>query len=155
MVIEMKKIIWLLCILLIGGCQKEDPYQQKLEAIQTATDFQFDSDHFKIALKVTSLENNRYRYDVIINEPKIAMEQIQAIAFCNQEEGNVSPSIGFLADDVCHLVPNQIDKANHYFAGIDLSGVATKATFEVKVWVSYLHENQIYEEYIMLRSDDN
>ena len=79
------------------------------------------SDEFMIRLVVNKIDDNNNRYDIIIDNPKINMYHLQAIAKVSQDENESLPSLGILENDVFSLIPNLVDKANGIYKGVNFN----------------------------------
>ncbi len=102
---------------------------------------------FDVAVVFNEIDDY-YRYDVIIDEAQENMFDITAMAYCNEGENNSCPVIGLFDDDPYHLIPNVVDKENHYYKGIQLSGNCDEKS-TVKVYISYYldEEETDFQEY--------
>ena len=99
----MKKIIFVIICILLTGCSNENIvdddsnrlYEQYLEyekKLVKQQDYQVTSDEFMIRLVVNKIDDNNNRYDIIIDNPKINMYHLQAIAKVSQDENESLPS---------------------------------------------------------------
>jgi len=153
-VMKMKKCWKILLILFLCSCshpaENISVYDQMVEQLNQREDYVSESEYFNCELNVTPYEDGKYRYDVIIDQPKIDMENVKAIAVCESEKSAIYPSLGLEEGDICHLFTDKIDKANAYYEGVRLSGISETENVSVRVYVAFTHDHQMYEQYIRL-----
>lgn len=150
----MKKIFWIMLLLLLTACAKEETVAEQLAKKMLAhTDYQTSSEYFDCQLEVVELAPERYRYDVVINHPSRSLEQITAMVICETGESDTYPAIGLDKDDVCHLDPTRIDKTNHFYEGIRLSGISLKRPVTVSVYVAFYDQGQYCEQYLLMEEN--
>lgn len=153
----MKKILVLfISIIFLVGCKSNnnddwDDYYHYYHKLVSAKKFEDNLDECSIKLIVNEIDND-YRYDIIIDEPKIEMNNIKVIAFIDKNEKNI-PSLGLLETDTFSLKPNFVDKNKGYYKGINLSGITSKSDFIVKVYFTYENNEKIIERYIYLHGN--
>ena len=150
----MKKILvcLLICFALLG-CKKEHDtsiYDEMILEIKDYQDYKTKSENFESKLYVSQLEENRYQYDVVINHPKVKMDDVRAIVICESEQGYVYPSFGFEEGEHCYLYPDYIDQESNYYEGIRLSGISKKDKVVCRLYITYHINQEIVEEYIIL-----
>jgi len=150
----MKKLIIALLVAgtLLTGCQsssgrqldqeKYDAYLTYYQEIISATDKLSGCDYFDIELVVNALSDGSYRYDVVIDNPKVAMYGIEVLAVVLNAEATINysvmmPSIGIMDDDAYNMIPNQVNKAKGFVEGLDVSGTLTALPANVGVMVSF------------------
>lgn len=156
----MKKIIILfISIIFLVGCKSNDNidndlyncYQDYYHKLVTAKEFQDNLDECSIKLIVNEVDNE-YRYDIIIDEVKIEMNNIKVIAYIDKDDKNI-PSLGLLETNSFSLKPNFIDKSKGYYKGINLSGVTSKSDFVVKIYFTYENNEKNIERYVYLHGN--
>lgn len=137
----MKKLILLICILaMCTACQQTEHYSQ-FDVYQNIKDnlikrHEFNQDYpFHIQLIFNKLEQ-KYRYDLIINQPQIDMYDIQALAYAQENDQQTCPAIGIFDEKPFHLKKNYINKSENYYKGIQLSGECDTIV-NIKVYISY------------------
>lgn len=138
----MKKVmLTLISLLMCFGCQsktQENPQMTQYEKTrdQLIACQQFDqNDDFHVQVIFNEIDDG-YRYDVVIDQPKRDMYDIHAIAYANESENQMCPTIGFFDDESYHLCVNKIDKANGYYKGVQLSGECSKKQ-TVRLYIYY------------------
>lgn len=147
----MKKILSIVMIFLfIVGCQSSSTNDDYVYYIQVKEQLMkqthFDQEYpFQIQVVFNKLEDH-YRYDVIIDRPQKDMYSIQAMAYSEESDREMCPVLGFFDDDVSHLKVDYVNKAQHFYKGIQLSGECSKKQ-TIKVYISYsLDEKQTRRE---------
>ena len=76
-----KYVIGVLICLLLAGCNQSDivlkekyeTYKLHYQSILNSTQFKQTSSNYNISTSLTALSDGNYRYDVFVDEPKIAM----------------------------------------------------------------------------------
>ena len=126
----MKKI-FLSLFLIIGlfGCSDSDSaaetkYYDMLKLISQREEFSAFSDNFSVSAEISPISEGRYRYFVTVDNPRIAMFEVEILAI---EEGKeyvdeVTANAGVLLDEVYNMIPNQSDISRGYISGINISG---------------------------------
>ncbi|MGI6608331.1 MAG: hypothetical protein ACOX1F_05050 [Erysipelotrichaceae bacterium] len=167
----MKKLLILLfLVIILSGCNRDEPRQLDKEkynayltyysSILAAEDKQEKSECFDIELVVNKLSENEYRYDVIVDNPRVAMFNIKALAIIetlsleiNQEK--MMPSVGILDDSTYNMVPGQLDQKNGFYEGIILSLTSGESALRVSIMVDYkpLNDEKTIRQYFSLYID--
>lgn len=155
----MRKILLLCFIMVLSACgmtapEKASVYEQMVQQIHEEKNYISKSEYFDCTLTVRKYASGGYQYDVVINHPKIDMENVKAIAICETEQSDLFPSLGLEEGDICHLFVNQIDKENNYYEGIRLSGISSQDHPQVKLYVAFTANQQIYEQYLLLEGSE-
>ncbi|MBS5113495.1 MAG: hypothetical protein KHZ15_12540 [Coprobacillus cateniformis] len=142
----MKKIIWLMVTLLfcVSCTQSQiDPrfeeYQQIKAHLITKKSFDQDFD-FQIRVIFNQMDKG-YRYDVLIDHAQVDMYDIQAMAYAGESDKKMCPVIGLFDDEPYHLKVGLVDKENHFYKGIQLSGECSSKK-SIKVYISYYQDEQ-------------
>ena len=109
--------------------------KKELELCQT-----FDQDvDFKVTLIFNPM-NDKYRYDVLVDNPTCDMYDITAVAYAGEDDNEICPNIGLFDISKYHLINDFIDKENGFYKGINLSGMCDEMT-NVKLYISYYLES--------------
>lgn len=152
-VMNMRRILCVfLVVLCLCGCHQKDEFERKYESMQTET-FQTKSQYFSTKLKVVEIGENLYRYQVVINEPTVNIDNIKAFVVCDHIVGETIPSIGFYDEDKINLYLDKIDTGKGYYEGISLMGIANDDEIVCKLYIAFNVEDNKIEEYIELRSE--
>ncbi|MDD6467740.1 MAG: hypothetical protein PUF50_06120 [Erysipelotrichaceae bacterium] len=147
----MKKVLLVMICLtvMLTGCQKNrinideeraQKYASYIIAIQDNESFLAQSPYYSITTAMNKIGENEYRYDVIIDQPLVAMYEIQVLAVEKNVIGTLKddklmPSLGILEADVYNLIPNQVDVEKGYPAGISISGVTDQPEVTLEIMV--------------------
>lgn len=162
-VMNMKRIIFVIICILLAGCSNDNPVDNKSnklyeqyklyeQTLNKSKNYQDGSDEFSIKLIINKMNDDMYRYDVVIDSPKINMYHLQAIAKVEQDESESLPNLGILEDEVFSLVPNVIDKDKGIYKGVNLSGITEKKEFNILVYLTfYSDENSKKKEERFIR----
>ncbi|MFI3284950.1 MAG: hypothetical protein R3Y57_07695 [Erysipelotrichaceae bacterium] len=140
----MKKLmIYMLCALyLLSGCStttKTDDSAQKYEDFQfllnANENYQTNSNYFDITIDMSDLGNGEYRYYLFIDNPIVAMYDIEVIAIdIDQEDSTImQPSIGIFESTVYNMIPFQYNLELGFSKGLMLSGTKTFTVDEDKL----------------------
>lgn len=141
----------LIALLLLAGCKgetrqlDEEKYSAYLTYYQNILDYEDKaggSDNFSITLVANKISDSKFRYDVVINEPKIAMYGIKVLAVIENISGSVDttvmmPSIGIFEAAEYSMIPFQVDSSRNFVKGLDLSFLSSENPVYVSVMVSY------------------
>ncbi len=148
----MRKILIVLVLIgVLTGCQnqtrqlndeKYNAYLTYYQSILDTENKETSCQDFNIELITNKISDSRYRYDVIIDDPKIAMYDVVVLVVVYNVEGTVNtkemmPSIGIFGDEAYSMIPNQVDKSKNYVEGLDLSVVTNEPEILLGVMVSY------------------
>ena len=163
----MKQIIFVIICIILTGCIQDksnnDDYDlvrqyeiYKKELVEQ-TEFQDGSDEFAIKVIVNKIDDQKKRYDIIIDTPKINMYHLQAIAKVEQDDTGSLPNLGILENDIFSLVPNNIDKSKGIYKGVNLSGISEKDELNVVVYLTFYRDENSQkkeERFIRLYGDE-
>ena len=154
------KIILLMLIFLVGCESPEesdillDKYKAAYGDLVSSDKFNSSSAYFDVETVVNKIDAGKFRIDTIIDNPKVAMYNVQVIAEINsngvQQYEEVLPSLGIVDQSHYHLIPFQVNKEEGFYGGLVVSGVSDSLDGEVilKVnWTDYA-ETKSYEEFI-------
>ncbi|MBQ6281925.1 MAG: hypothetical protein IJK66_00110 [Bacilli bacterium] len=119
----MKKIILLITILLLCGCNKDNSalkkynlYIEELKVSEISKEIPFD-----IVVDISKFTDQEYMYKVIIDNPKEELRDIEALIIHDKYTKDIFPSSGIF-DDKYNLIPNNINKDINNVKGIILIG---------------------------------
>ncbi len=164
----MKKVITvIMTLLLLAGCMSDvtreldkeryDAYMTSYQSILGEENKLTKSQNYDTELVVNKLADGSYRYDVIIDSPRVAMYQIKALAVIDDLSGqidkeNMMPSVGILDDAIYNMMPNTLDKDKGFVAGLTLSLVSDKPQLRIGLMVEYIDSSKVSSkrEYITL-----
>ena len=147
----MRKLFIVFLIIFVSfGCSKKDEFTSLLENM-SVQEYKSNSEYLNCELNIDQINNQLYRYRIVINQPKDNLDHIRAFVVCDKAAENTIPSIGFSENDNCNLYIDKIDIENNFYEGISLMGLANEADIECQLYLSYQIDNQTYQEYIVLR----
>ena len=148
----MKKI-WLLCFLSIFlvSCMADNTsetqirYEQYIKHYEEVIDNTIFSSKnaapFEINVAMNKLSDGSYRYDIIIDNPKVAMYNIEVIAIENsityQNADKLMPTFGIFDDGSYNMIPYQTNVSNGYVKGVIASAITTEAIINLKIKVTW------------------
>jgi hypothetical protein len=155
---------WLVLILLLSGCIQQ-PRDVAFERALTVFEshyfsildndrFLSSSNYFNITVEKYEL-SNQYRYDLIIDNPQVAMYDVVIVIVENNQDfeslSALTPSLGVF-DASVNLVPNQVNITKGFPKGILLSGLSSESTMQIRVmvaWKDYYKLKQMREYFII------
>lgn len=142
----MKKFLIFLALFLLAGCGfgatkdvgVDSRYEDMIELLNTNEKFEEQSNYYDISYDMSKLDNG-YRYYIYIDNPKIAMYNVQVLAI---EDGvdysrYMAANAGLFEDQAYHLVPNQTNIDKGFVKGIMISGVTQKSELTMEVMVRW------------------
>ena len=154
----MKKLLLCIVILLVCvACQSsssEGQFENYYQIKEKLVSHQNFDDEYPFHIQVIfNMIDDSYRYDVIIDQPEVDMYYIEAMAYAKEDDQSMCPVLGIVDDSISHLKVNEVDKSQHYYKGIQLSGQCLEIQ-TVKVYMSYyLNEEKTekVEKYIEVK----
>jgi hypothetical protein len=159
-----KKAILILAILILNGCAFDSNeylstenyarYQAYYTSIFDNDRFLTYSDAFLLEVVFTKIEN-QYRYDIIIDQPNIAMYDIEVMVVENdisfERSDKMMPNFGIFETNDTNMIPYQVDVSKGYVKGIILSGLIDVPVVELKImiaWKDYAKLNSTREFFL-------
>ena len=82
------------------------------------------------------------------------MYYIEAMAYAHEDDQKMCPVLGIVDDSISHMKVDYIDKSQHFYKGVQLSGEIEKIQ-DVKIYVCYYldkEKTQKVEKYIEVQS---
>lgn len=151
-VIVLRKLI-ILCVLALGisGCTKRSNSDQDFQyTYNSFVDSILDNNGvdtkdipFSHKLEVTKETSGEYRYEITIDNPRVAMYNIQMMVVDKSASGEY-PFIGLMSDEALYsMIPNQENKEKYFVKGIVLEGISSTPKFTLYVQVSWKDYAQI------------
>lgn len=121
-------------------------YVQKLKRVDASTEeLQFD-----VSITYDKLDNEEVRYQVVIDNAKINMNNVKVLAIHNKHTDDIFPSIGIF-DKKASLIHGD-DKSGIILVGyIPYEGDMDDFECEMKVLISYENEEKIVTEYYVTK----
>lgn len=148
----MKRITTLfLCFFLLVGCSRVDNeqvnnelevnYFNYIEAIENQDSFENSTDDFELSLITNTIEPGSYRQDLILNNVKSAMHNIEIVARIHDGDEYTYTSLGVLENEHYTITNNETDHANNIYKGVNLSALTDNEFVEVSLVICYYNEN--------------
>lgn len=164
------KLVLLLVVLLsVSGCQStnktEQIIKQKYETyyheIMNNELFSASSSYFDLTGTINEVGPNKYRYDLIIDNPKVAMFSVNALVVENNRDlfseqiDSVLPLAYSTSKLPINLMPFQVNLTQGYVKGVVLSGIVNELPVNLKVVVLWEDYGEIkdYKQFIELNLD--
>ncbi len=162
---NIKKIISiLLVVFLLSACSSDstinksasERYNSMIEQLSSRTDFKSSSEYFDISFDIASIENG-YRFYISIDEPKVAMYNIEAIAIeANVDYSNImAANIGLFEDEKYSLIPNQSYADKGFVKGVNISGTSENANPTLYVLVVWSNKDLSVTKREFIKVGDN
>ena len=144
-------------LLVLTGCSlfnKKDVKNDQLEAyygyyeeILNCDILSSNSDDFDFEFVVNKVDEKQYRFDLIIDEPKVAMYEIKVLAIVdNIDEGinreEMMPSIGIIDGTSYNMIPHQVDKEQNYVEGLILSFISESEELRADFVIDYKNSSK-------------
>lgn len=135
--------------LVLSGCQwfdNNDIGEAKFQRYSAYYTSIFDNDRFILASEYYDIEvvmnkisDAEYRYDVIIDSPRIAMYAIEVMVVENNITPEVAskmmPTIGIFEQVEYNLIPYQVNIDKGYVKGLIVNGISSEPTINLKIMV--------------------
>ncbi|MBR2746006.1 MAG: hypothetical protein IKD99_04755 [Erysipelotrichaceae bacterium] len=164
-----KMLVLLVCLIMLAGCHNEikqmdeekyNVYLTNYQSILDSEEKKSSSPNFDIQLVRNDLVD-KYRYDLIIDNPKIALYNVKVLMIVDNttrtiETDRMMPSLGMLENREYNLIPYQVDLSKNCYAGLNLSVLDYEPNIHVSVMVSYTNrdKNKNYREFFRLTWTD-
>lgn len=121
----MRYLLLILSLFILTGCNnnvssEKKVYDKYINELEKSSNEVVDLP-FNIEVYVDKIIETEVMYRVIIDKPKIALRDIEAIVIHNMYTEDVFPSSGIF-DTKYSLIPNVINKSSNYIEGIILIG---------------------------------
>lgn len=155
-------------LLILGGCSDEQSrdevlftkYEAAYNQLISNDKFNDKSDFYNLGLEVYELSNGEYRVDVILDQPNVAMYNVQMIMELDskgiEQFDEIIPSLGIVDNSEYNLIPNQVNNENNFYSGLILSALSEKDNGVINLmvtWSNYANTKQ-FVEYIELEYDN-
>lgn len=161
---NMKKILLILFLLLgLVACkkeaniQKEVPYQHYSDMKQLILEndkYTNKSSYMNINAEIAKTAEGSYRYYIFIDNPKVAMYDVKAMALVSKQDYTnlMAANFGIFDDIKYNLVPNQILIDKGYLKGFVMSGITENANVKLKLLIQWQNEehSDVFQEFVEL-----
>jgi len=167
----MKRLVFtLFVLLLLVSCtnnvvdaenDKYLRYQHYYENILDNLNFSQNSAFYDLEVVMNRLNDGTYRYDIILDNPQIAMYDVEIMTVENNTKYEAAtkmfPCFGIFEDQEYNLVPYQVNFEEGYVKGIIISGISGNSTLNIKIRVSWKDYSKVNEtkEYLELNVSVN
>ncbi|MEG0841156.1 MAG: hypothetical protein RSF69_01300 [Erysipelotrichaceae bacterium] len=144
-----KLLLLVLCFTMISGCssnsnaseERSKKYDEYVKTVEDNSDVVSNDIPFDHALEVHKVKKNLYQYTVTIDNPKIAMYNIEEIVVDKKMiNGKIMfPNVGIIDDEDAqyNLIPFQSNNKKGFQKGIQLSGETSQSEFTLYVLVTW------------------
>lgn len=147
----MKKIIvFLITLLCLCGCQEVgtedvDPnkrYFSLIENIKEHENFVSSSNYYDVTTEMAKIDDG-YRYYVTIDNPRIALYDVEAIAIEMDTDytNNMAANVGVFEENEYSMIPNQKNPDKGYVAGLVMSGISEKPETTLYIYISFKNDD--------------
>lgn len=144
-----KLTIIIILALILSGCQwfdnddideaKFQRYSAYYTSIFDNDRFIFASEYYDIEVVMNKISDSEYRYDVIIDSPRIAMYAIEIMVVENNVTPEVAnkmmPTIGIFENVEYNLIPYQVNVERGYVKGLIVNGISSLPSINLKIMV--------------------
>ncbi len=160
----MKKILILFIVLLLAGCSDEsvessgniEEYYTYYQQILDNGAFITESNYYDIELAINQVDQG-YRYSVIIDNPQVAMYNIEALTIIDDNSASINNSVVFpsvgVFDGPYNMLPGQQNISAGFVKGIIMDGIIDSSEVEVLVMVSWENSDRskYFKEFITVK----
>ncbi len=153
-----KLLLMVMMIVFLVGCANNNESIDKLKLenyayiYQTITDndtFDTVADHFDMQVVMSLIGDNEYRYDIIIDNPQVAMYDIKMMAVENNIDYSLAdkmmPSIGIFDDEEYNMVPYQVETDLGFVKGMIISGTTNAPVINLKIRITWKDYTKVEE----------
>lgn len=164
--LSMKKLILVFLCLILFGCDKNQEnknlafqsYNDMKQLLQTNQKYNSKFEQAKLSIEVDKVDKE-YRYYVFLDNPKIAMYNISAMAIIDDQnyDNIMAANFGIFEDVDYNMIPNQNNVKNGFIKGFMMSGSSSKPNFKLKILVQWQNENnsKLFQEFVLLDGNYN
>ena len=156
-----KLLVLLLTILCLCGCQEiatenVDPDQRYFDMINTIKEHEVfinTSNYYDVSVEMAKIDEG-YRYYVTIDNARIALYDIEAIAIEQDVDysNTMAANIGIFEEKEYSMIPNQKNPEKGFVSGLVMSGVSKLPETTLYIYVSFKNADysEIKTEYFKL-----
>ena len=157
----LNRIVTVFCLALLCGCSlipnrtkdANDRYFYLIEMLNEHETFSDQSRYFSIEAEMAKIDNG-YRYYIIIDEPQLAMYDIEVMAIEKDVDysQNMAANIGVFEDVQYNMIPNQSNVEDGYVKGLVASGISDSPETTLYVYVQFKNADYsvVHNEYLLL-----
>lgn len=162
---SMRKIILLFLVLSLFGCtsSKENTkerdsitkYESYLTTLVEQDRFTDSSYYYDISAYLNKLSDGTTRYDVIIENPQVAMYDVEVLVVestAKRSDTLIYPCVGIFEEDYYTMIPFQKNEAQGYVEAFLLSGISVREEPVLNVLVTWKDYSKLntYREFVKL-----
>lgn len=149
-------------ILILCGCniinrqgseESNSRYTYLIDMLKEHGSFATSSNYFDIDVEMATI-NNGYRYYVIIDNPTLAMYDIEMLAIEPDKDYSktMAANIGIFDEKEYHMIPNQSNVEEGYVKGLVASGTTDLDEITLRIYVQFKNSDftTVHNEYIEL-----
>ena len=128
-------------------------YLDMVELLNTYSDFESEGEYFDISTDVAAIDGG-YRYYVFIDNPRIAMYDVEALAIEKDVDyqTHMAANVGIFESEEYHMVPNQSDAELGYVSGLSISATSDHPDITLYILVQWKNakRSDTYRQYFEL-----
>jgi len=131
---------------------KIETYKTMYTDVLNASGFINSSTFFTVTPSVNALTDSTYRYDVILDDPKVAMYDVEILLI--RDDGSLvisesmMPSVGIFEGKTYTMIPHQTNTSANFVQGFDLNGISATIPIKLKMVVQWKDaSNNPFKEY--------
>ena len=128
-------------------------YNYLIDMLKEHSNFASSSSYFDIDVEMASI-NGGYRYYVIIDNPKLAMYDIELLAIEPEKDYSqtMAATVGIFDEKEYHMIPNQANVEEGFVKGLVASGTTDHAEVILRIYVQFKNSDYttVHNEYIQL-----
>lgn len=148
---------------MLCSCKEKDTtseadkrYLAMAEMISSHDTFSRGASYYNLETDIAQIDGG-YRYYVILDNPKIAMYDVEIMAF---EVGTdytktMAACVGIFEEETYNLIPKQTNTTYNYVAGLSVSGISNNQNVTLHVLVQWKNKSGTvqYREYYELNAN--
>ena len=160
----MKKILFCLLLLVsLCACDEsgkevinpDEKYMYIIDTISNNDVFANKSEFFDIDVEMSAI-NEGYAYYITIDNPRIAMYNIEAVAIEKDVDytDKMAANVGVFEEQQYNIIPNQTNVNQGYVKGLVISGISANPETTLYLYVQFYNSDYsaIRSEYIRLNA---
>ena len=157
----LNKIAAIICILMLCGCDllpsktqdTNDRYFYLIDMLNEHETFSDGSRYFAIDVEMAKIDNG-YRYYIIVDDPQLAMYDIELIAIEKDVDysQNMAANIGVFEEMQYNMIPNQSNAQDGYVKGLVASGVSKNPETVLYIFVQFKNSDYsvVHNEFLAI-----
>lgn len=149
-------VLVLVGLIALSGCTSNasldvafENYRIHYQSILNNPIFVSESNYFNVEATIEALSDGRFRYDIFIDQPRVAMYDVEILAIVDEGllviSDQMMPSIGIFETQTYDLIPFQVNAERGFYKGFNLNGVVEREPIDLKILV-------MWKDYFKIRS---